>query len=72
MNNAKTEKEDTPNGKELSEEEKEEFRFMTDSITEKLKFLSEGSTAVSAVQVMAIQLQVEFICHACIQYIRKI
>ncbi|XP_033214231.1 formin-binding protein 4-like isoform X2 [Belonocnema kinseyi] len=34
-----------------------EFKYLTEMITEKLKFLAEGCQMVSAVQVMAIQLQ---------------
>lgn len=35
-----------------------EFKYLTEMITEKLKFLAEGCQMASAVQVMAIQLQV--------------
>lgn len=49
-------KEDKP--KEISETEKAELRTLTEPIMEKLKFLSEGSPAASAVQIMAIQIQV--------------
>ncbi|OXU22635.1 hypothetical protein TSAR_013641 [Trichomalopsis sarcophagae] len=43
--------------KELSEAEKVEVKSLTEPIIEKLRFLSEGSPAASAVQVMAIQIQ---------------
>lgn len=35
-----------------------EFKYLTEMISEKLKFLSEGCQMASAVQIMAIQLQV--------------
>ena len=38
--------------------ENKEFKYLTEMITEKLKFLAEGCQMTSAVQVMAIQLQV--------------
>lgn len=44
--------------KEKTEEEINELRKITETIMEKLKFLSEGGQPASAVQVMAIQLQV--------------
>ncbi|KAJ8667431.1 hypothetical protein QAD02_009094 [Eretmocerus hayati] len=48
---------DASKTKEMTELEKAELRGLTESIMEKLRFLSEGSPAASAVQVMAIQIQ---------------
>lgn len=44
--------------KEKSEAEINELKRVTETIMEKLRFLSEGGQPASAVQVMAIQLQV--------------
>lgn len=44
--------------KEISEAKKTEMKELMEPIIEKLKFLSEGSTPASAVQSMAIQIQV--------------
>ena len=44
--------------KETNEASKAELRSLTESIMEKLRFLSEGSPVISPVQVMGIQLQV--------------
>lgn len=48
----------TAKTKEITEVEKVAMRELTDPIMEKLRFLSEGSHPASAVQVMAIQIQV--------------
>lgn len=44
--------------KEINETDKIEMKVLTEPIMEKLRFLSEGSPAASAVQIMAIQIQV--------------
>ncbi|XP_014210655.1 formin-binding protein 4 [Copidosoma floridanum] len=47
----------TSKPKESSEAEKTEVKQLTEPIMEKLRFLSEGSSPASAVQIMAIQIQ---------------
>jgi hypothetical protein len=42
----------------IVENDEPELKILTEPIIEKLKFLSEGSPAASAVQIMAIQIQV--------------
>ncbi|XP_015609403.1 formin-binding protein 4 isoform X2 [Cephus cinctus] len=49
--------EDSEKNKEIIELNKQNLKCLTETIMEKLKFLSEGSHTASAVQVMAIQLQ---------------
>ncbi|XP_051156262.1 formin-binding protein 4-like isoform X2 [Leptopilina boulardi] len=43
--------------KSIPAAENKEFKYLTEMISEKLKFLSEGCQMASAVQIMAIQLQ---------------
>lgn len=47
-----------PNAVEERDNDKKEMNDLSQIITEKLKFLSEGRESVSAVQTMQIQLQV--------------
>lgn len=56
-------KEEAPKVSAMSQAQKAEFKLLTDTTLEKLKFLSEGSPEASAVQVMAIQLQVSSIIY---------
>lgn len=46
--------------KSIPAAENKEFKYLTEMISEKLKFLSEGCQMASAVQIMAIQLQVRY------------
>ncbi|KOC64365.1 Formin-binding protein 4 [Habropoda laboriosa] len=52
---------DTPEASSESKEEEEEVNLLSQIILEKLKFLSEGKSNVSPVQMMSIQLQTLFV-----------